>query len=301
MSGFTLRPVAPYAFEHTLQALAGFRASAVTRERLPGGFRQAWRVAAGSAPRVVTVRSSGTVERPRLEAEVDGPLDEAAREDLERVLTRALALDLDVRPLENVPDPAFTPVLEALRGYHPPRFTSPFEAACWTLVRQRTPVGFAVATMARLVETLGPRVAAGSSGFRLFPEPDDLTDAARPALLAATNNTRKVDRLVGTARAFACADPDGLWSAPYEDAYRWLLGVPGMGPWSAELVLQRALGRFERAPWTDTGALPAISRVYAAGFSIARGSARELAERYGWLQGLWLQYLKRYVYTLHLA
>ena len=301
MPSFALSPAPPLEFDHTLAALAHFPASAVTRRLQAGGFRQAWRPAPGADPRLVTVRALGTVERPRLRVGVDGTLAEGERAAIAGTLERALALDLDVRPLEQVDDPAFAPVLAALRGYHPPRFTTPFEAACWTLVRQRTPHRFAEATMARIVEALGAYAGGGDAGFRLFPEPADLGDASRPVLLAATNNTRKVDRLVAAGRAFTGIEVEWLWTASYEEGYRWLLSVPGMGPWSAEFVLQRGLGRFERVPWTDTAALEAISRVYTAGFRIARGSARELAERYGWLQGLWLQYLKRYVYTLRLA
>ncbi len=298
MASFTLSPAAPFDMAHTLAALAGFAASPVTRRPGPNAFRQAWRPDGGGRPRVVELRSLGSVDRPRLTAHVDDPLDAAEREALARTVTRSLALELDVRPLEPVADPPFRPVLSALRGYHPPRFPHPFEAACWALVRQRTPVAFAVTSMARIAAALGERLPAGGDTYSLFPEPAALAHGARRALLAATNNTRKVDRLVAAARVFLAVEDGWLLTAGYEEAYRWLLGVPGLGPWSAELVLQRALGRFERVPWTDTGALSAISRVYTPGLSIARGSARELAERYGWLQGLWLQYLKRYVFTL---
>lgn len=301
MASFILSPGAPFDMAHTLAALAGFAASPVTRRPGANAFRQAWRPDGGGRPRVVELRSLGSIDRPRLAAHVDNLLDGTEREALTRTLTRSLALALDVRPLEAVDDPPFRPVLSALRGYHPPRFTTPFEAACWALVRQRTPPSFAVASMARIAAALGERLVAGGESFQLFPEPAALAHGARPALLAATNNTRKVDRLVAAARAFLTVEDDWLLSAGYEDTYRWLLGVPGLGPWSAEFVLQRALGRFERVPWTDTGALGAISRVYTPGLSIARGSARALAERYGWLQGLWLQYLKRYVFTLAMA
>lgn len=301
MASFTLVPTAPFDMAHTLAALSGFAASPVTRRIRPDAFRQAWRPDGTARPRVAEIRSLGSVDHPRLAIDVDGRLDGADRESLARAVTRSLALALDVRPLETVDDPPFHAVLSALRGYHPPRFSSPFEAACWALVRQRTPPSFAVTSMARIASALGERLVSAGETYQLFPEPSALAHGARPALLAATNNTRKVDRLVETARAFLALERDWLPAAGYEEAYRWLLGVPGLGPWSAEFVLQRALGRFERVPWTDTGALLAISRVYAPGLSVARGSARELAERYGWLQGLWLQYLKRYVFTLALA
>jgi len=302
---FTLTPAAPFDVRHTLAALTDFASSPSTRLPMPtsDGFRlrQAWRSASGQPPCPAVIEAHGAGAGAYLKVTTETDLSAPQRAGLARAVTLGLDLELDPAPLEGVDDPAFQPVLAALRGYHPPRFTSPFEAVCWALVRQRTPRAFAVSTMVRLVELLGEHVITGSERLSVFPEPAALTDRSRPALLAATNNTRKVDRLVGAARAFATVDPEWLQRAAYQEVHAWLLTVPGAGPWTAEFVLWRGLGRFERVPWTDTAALEAISRVYTAGFTIARGSARELAERYGWLQGLWLHYLKRYVFTLELA
>ena len=59
----------------------------------------------------------------------------------------------------------------------------------------------------------------------------------------------------------------------------------------------RGLGRAERVPWTDTGLLPAVSAVYTQGLTISAGSAREIAERYGWYGGLWAHYLKTHYWN----
>ena len=133
-----------------------------------------------------------------------------------------------------------------------------------------------------------------ASALSVFPSPAALGEEARPALLAATNNLRKVDRLRGLADAFLGVDEGRLRTAPYDEVFAWLVKLPGLGPWSAEQVAWRGLGRYERTPWRDTGALSAIGAVYAGGLTPALGSARELAERYSWLQGLWLRYLKAY-------
>jgi len=215
---------------------------------------------------------------------------------LARELSWRLALDLDTNPLPTAADPPFEPVVARLTGFHPPLFSSAFAAACWTVIRQRTPAAFARASAERLVEYLGTRVASpdGACMLGAFPTPLALDDGSRPALLAATNNTRKVDRLRGIAEAFAHIDEQWLRTAAYDEVFKWLSGLPGLGPWSAEQVAWRGLGRYERVPWRDTGALDAIGAVYMGGLTPAKGTARELAERYGWLQGLWLRYLKAY-------
>jgi len=298
-----LEPTPPFDARPTLAALGGFAASPAARVLEDDAFLQAWRPPARDGhdsldPVVARVRFRGTIDRPRVDVAAAEPLGDEGRASLLEHLRAALALDVDTAALGRVDDPTFAPVYRALRGYHPPRFPTPFEAACWAVIRQRTPLAFAEASMARVVQLLGERREGFGRSFTLFPEPAAIDDDARPALLAATRNTRKVDRLVPLARAFA-AVPAGWWQgASYPEAFRRLTAMPGLGPWSAELVLLRGLGRYERMPWTDTGALPALSQLYTPGLSLARGSARELAERYGWLQGLWLLYVKRYVFTL---
>jgi len=296
---FTLAPRPPYAFEHTLAALGAFPGARASRRVASDRLLLALRPSGGpgqvNEPCVASVRSLGSVDAPRLEVTLERQVDEARRTALASALRWTLALDLEVAPLGEVDDPTFTPVARRLRGYHPPRFATPYEAACWAVVRQRTPRGFAQASMERLARLLGERLEAFGETFDLFPPVGSVDDASRPALLAATNNTRKVDRLVPLARGFAGIAPGWWEAAPYQEARARLLALPGLGPWSAEFVLLRGLGRYERTPWTDTGALPAISRLYTPGLTLARGSARELAERYGWLQGLWLLYVKRYL------
>lgn len=296
-----LHPCAPFDFVHTLAALADFPGSRVRREvdQAAGSLTQAWRI--GPTCHVVTIRSTGTTLSPALTIEATAALPDRDVDRLERTVRRALSLDADLSPLEAAADPAFEPVLRALYGYHPPRFPSPFEAACWTLVRQRTPMSYATATMERLVATLGSTSIVAGQTHTCFPVPTEVDASTRPALLGATNNVRKVERLVATAAAFATLDPEELEHAPYEEVFRELMQIHGLGRWSVEFVMLRGLGRYERTPWSDTGALAAISRVYVPGFTLARGSARELAERYRGLQGLWLTYLKRYVFTLGLA
>lgn len=293
-----LTPTAPFDFAATLAALGSFTGSPDRRDIDPVGgcLRQAWRVDGEAV--VAELRSVGALTAPALTLRVARGAPAATMDRLERVVRRDLAIDLDVDALERVADPAFVGVLERLRGYHPPRFPSPFEAACWALVRQRTPMSFATASMERLLRGLGETVREGGAVYDLFPRPCAFDDAARPALLAATNNLRKVDRLVATAARFARLDEATLERAPYDEVASLLLEAKGLGRWSVEFILWRALGRYERVPWSDTGALEAISRVYAPGMTVARGTARELAERYGRSQGLWLTYLKRFVFTL---
>ena len=209
-----------------------------------------------------------------------------------------LGLDDDLTPLYRRADPVFKGVVKTWHGYHMLRVLTPFEAACWALIQQRTPNGFAHKTMARLAESFGGSLVYEGETYTAFPEAQAMVDDPQARVLAATNNTRKTERLLHVIRAFATADETFLRAAPYGEVAAWLGSIKGLGAWSVDFIMLRGLGRFERVPWTDTGLLGAVSKVYTQGFEISLGRARELAERYGHYQGLWAHYVKTSAYSL---
>lgn len=309
--GLPITPAPPFSWRQSLAALSGFGAvpdrgrPAGSTDGSEGGWQLALRLDGG---RLVAVRlEAAPGEGPLAPDLILHVTDEGGgfadhltlgeADSIWRQLDQFLALSLELDPLVRAArtDPAFCPVERALHGFHPPRFRSAFQAACWTVVRQRTPQAFAVATMARLTQLLGD-LLPGADGvpLTLFPPPQRMAHGARAELLAATNNVRKVERLEGVAAAFARVDETQLRDADAADLLAWLRSLPGLGPWSAEQVLWRGVGRVERAAWRDTGALSAISQVYAPGLTLGRGTATGLARQYGQLQGVWLAYLKAY-------
>ena len=296
----TLRPTPPFSFERTLDFVRSFRAEPFERhpahEQIVEGALQRV-VSVKGQPVLFRVRDVGTARRPQLEcalyAQSLAPETVRAAEDRVRFF---LSLDDDLGPFYDLAarDPVFKGVAEALYGYHPFKVITPFESACWAVVQQRTPNAFAHATMRRLAEAAGGGLEWGGRVHYAFPEPQQVLAAPPGAMLAATNNTRKTERMDALVRAWAGADEAFLRRAPYDDVARWLGKIKGVGAWSIDFVMLRGLGRAERVPWTDTGLSPAISAVYTQGLTISAGAARELAERYGWCGGLWAHYLKVY-------
>lgn len=203
-----------------------------------------------------------------------------------------LGLDDDLTPLYSRADPMFKGVLETLHGYHMLKVLTPFEAACWAMVQQRTPNAFAHKTMARFAELFGSRLTVGGRTYTAFPEARAMADDPHARVLTATNNTRKTERMLSLIETFAGANETFLRYAPYGDVARWLLKIKGFGAWSVDFVMLRGLGRTDLAPWTDTGLLWAVSKIYTGGFEVSPGYTRELAERYGGEQGLWAHYVK---------
>ena len=274
--------------------LETFHADGVVKKIEDGVLTQALLVDA--EPVLFELRSTGTVEAPKLCGTVHSKtkLNKQFMAKVRSELSFYLGLDDDLAPFYKLAnkDDVFQPILERLYGFHLVKFPSVFAATCWALVTQRTPNSFAFKTMQALADYLGETIKADSS-YTTFPTAQDfLQRGAAEQILAATNNTRKTERLLPLARDFLKADRAFLRTASYDDVYKWLKALPGLGDWSVQYIMLRGLGRVERTPWTDTWLLEAISRVYTEGLSISKGDAKKLAEGYGWYQGWWVHYMK---------
>lgn len=290
----TLSPTPPFDFRHTLEFLRGFKADGLHKEIRGNTLTQAFRVLGENV--LVRLEPTGTATRPELtctlfaNVKLSQELIDATRDRL----CFYLSLEDNLRPFYSIAekDDAFRPIIEKLYGYHQVKFATPFTAACWALVTQRTPNPFAYKTMQRLSESLGDKLEHEGICYTIFPEPQAFLFDATDEILEATNNTRKTERLLDVASAFATVDEHFLRSAPYEEVAKWLKFIKGFGAWSVDYLMLRALGRSERTPWTDMWLLGAISKVYTGGLTISRGDARRLAETYGWYQGYWVHYLR---------
>jgi DNA-3-methyladenine glycosylase II len=287
-----LTPKAPFDFQHTLTFLEDYKADGIYRKIMGQELRFAMTVL--GKPVAFFVKSMGTLKRPRLELtlhakKLDDDIIKAAKEQL----IFYLSLDDDFSAFYKLAekDDAFKPVLKGLYGYHQVKFPSIFTSVCWALVTQRTPNSFAYLTMQHFCELLGDAITVDGERYTTFPEAHKFL-RARDKVLFATNNTRKTDRLMEIVKAYITLDETFLKTAPYEEVMRVVKKLKGLGQWSADYILLRGLGRYERSPWTDTVIIDTISKIYTGGFRISDGDARKLAEPYGWYQGLWVHYLK---------
>ena len=300
MTSLTLLPKAPFDFGHTLTFLEEHKANGIVRKILENELRFAMNIS--GKPVSFFVKSMGTPKKPRLELTLHAKKlnDDIIRQAKEQLIFY-LSLDDDLTPFYKLADKdeAFKPVLRKLYGYHQVKFPSIFTSVCWALVTQRTPNSFAYLTMQRFCELLGDAITVDGERYTTFPEAKRFLDSrglnARDKVLIATNNTRKTDRLMEIAKAYTSVDENYLKRASYDEALRTVKKLKGLGQWSAEYVLLRGLGRYERTGWTDTVILESISQIYTGGFRISEGDAKKLAEYYGWYQGLWFHYVKVFV------
>lgn len=161
---------------------------------------------------------------------------------------RMLSLDLDGVAFAAVAeaDPVVGRLWRRHPGLRPVLFGSPYEAACWAVVCHRLRIAQAARLTGRLIERYGVPVEVGGVVLPAFPAPGALRDLDRATGLSDA----KLRRLeaIGRAALDGALDAGLLRSMTREDALAHVRQLPGIGPFSAELVVARGAGHPDLFP-----------------------------------------------------
>jgi DNA-3-methyladenine glycosylase II len=183
-------------------------------------------------------------------------------------------------------DPPFAALVRVLHGLHQVRFLGLEDITAYSVMMQRASIARAVGYKRKFLERFGHRVEVGDRTLRAMPSLAELATLDGADIGAAIGHRPKGERIAEVARGVAAIGERYLREAPYEDAKRALLAIPGVGPFSAGAILLRGLGR--------TDELPSLEMFEDEGRAIY-GRAwhpRAIAKRYGDQIGYWSFYLK---------
>jgi AraC family transcriptional regulator, regulatory protein of adaptative response / DNA-3-methyladenine glycosylase II len=186
---------------------------------------------------------------------VEAAFELSALRDLSMAVARCRRLlDLDSDPMaidrHLGSDPVLAPLVRARPGLRVAGSAEPHETAMLTVIGQQISTAAARTIATRLVD----RLAGGLPGLgqpgptRVFPPAAAVADADLDGLGMPR-------RRAATLRTLARALSDGTLTLDVGcdrvEARRRLLGLPGIGPWTVDYVLLRALGDPDAWPGTD--------------------------------------------------
>src|SRR4051794_11165612 len=210
-----------------------------------GPLRLAFPVEGGGPSVGVAVRQR---EDGAVVADVAGDLPERLPEQLARILS----LDVDGTGFTAVR--ATDPVVDHLAGRYPGLrpvcFFSPYEAACWAVLAQRSSRVVAAGLKEGLAQRYGTHHRVEGVDLFAFPAPQVLWGVAHDLPVPEV----KRHRLQGLAAAALDGRLDGgrLRALPAEVARAEVQDLPGMGPFSADLVVIRGAGAPDVFPCAES-------------------------------------------------
>lgn len=188
---------------------------------------------------------------------IDGDPDVAAAN-----VARILSLDVDGSGFAEVGDR--DPVIARLQadrpGLRPVGFHTPYEAAAWAVLSQRTRMTQAAATRSRIAAEHGTVHHIHDEVLHAFPPPAVLADVVED--LSVTRTKRQRLAAVGTAAMDGRLDTIRLLAPQTDEALDHLRAIDGIGPFSAELVLLRGAMAPDVAPTRERRLLAAVARLY---------------------------------------
>ena len=206
---------------------------------------------------VVAAWSTAGAVRLRAEA----PSRETAAYAVER-MRFALGVDHDVAPFQRQfrSDRLLGPIVRRMPWLRPRRFADPFQALAWAITEQLIETERAFAIQRRLAWRYGRRSACGT----LVDAPSSTTLAGRsqPELQACDLSAGRSHALIRAAREVAAGRVD---LAQHEPAWRRLIRISEVGPWTLQKLAVHGQGRDDQLPAGDLAYIKLVGRLAGLG------------------------------------
>lgn len=289
---FLLTALQPFSLERTVAALRR-RPSSLTDILEDGEYRRV--ITLGGCPRPLAVRQCGeTMVHVR---GLDGPLTESERDEAAAALDRMLGLSFDLSPIQAAvrSDERLARIMAQVPGMKPPRFDSLWTAFLCVVPFQQVSLDSGIAVLNRLVSQLGPLCEWDGRACYGFPSAERIATTDPEVLRRCGLSQAKVRTLMGAAERIVSGEltEQAIEHLDDADAVQMLTRLPGIGPWSAHIILLRGFRRLSIFPAGDSGASGTLAKLLRLDPARAETESHAIAATLGPWKG--------YLYFLLLA
>jgi len=247
---------------------------------------------------LATLRASGTVDVPEVSAELesDHEISGADEQKCRQLLNILLGTKLDLRSFyrKAKTDEIMKDITQKLKGLKVPSTTTVFEALVDSIVEQQISLSVAHVLEVNLIKKYGDHLDLESGVYYAYPTPRALARAEIRDLRDRGLSTRKAEYIRNVSEMIVEGKLDLEILKKCSDANRIieeLDNIKGIGVWTAELTVVRAMQKYDVIPADDLGLRRVISHFYFKGEKVNADVAREIAKKWGKWKGLASFYL----------
>ena len=279
----SIKPVPPFNFELTAGYHTYFQSRYGTDTMEDGVYRRL--IDLDDKLVLASVRSIGTLEAPELALELQGP--KLSPDDVETATNRVswlLGADQSLAPFYELgrADQAMAGLVEQFYGLHLPHTASVFEALVLAVLGQQISTNVARIIRTLLIETFGPSAEFDGETYYAFPRPASIW-ASSPAELHTMKLTQRKSEYVH-GLAGSALDPEMglecLEELTDREIVEKLVALRGVGMWTAQWALIRAVGRPDALPLGDLALRRVVSRLFMDGEDVNDAKVEEIAQRW---------------------
>ena len=294
-------PVAPFDFELTAGYHTYFQGRYGSDSLTDGVYRRLLDLDGNLV--LASVRSLGSVEAPELAVELQS--QRLNSQDIKKATEQVawlLGTGQDLGPFYQAAqqDTPLSAIVKQYHGLHLPHTASVYEAVVLAILGQQIATNVARIIRTLIIETHGPTQVFDGEDFYTFPRPETLGGLSIEELRGMKLSQRKAEYVQGISLAAKDYSPDfspdgfeSLHRMSDEDAVASMVALRGLGIWTAQWVLIRALGRPDALPLGDLALRRVVSRVYFEGVGINDAQLGEFAQRWS----PWRAYATVYLFT----
>ncbi|MQG15102.1 MAG: DNA-3-methyladenine glycosylase 2 family protein [SAR202 cluster bacterium] len=279
----SIKPVPPFNFELTAGYHTYFQSRYGTDTMEDGVYRRL--IDLDDKLVLASVRSIGTLEAPELALELQG--SELSPDDVESATDRVswlLGVDQGLAPFYELgrADQAMAGLVEQFYGLHLPHTASVFEALVLAVLGQQISTNVARIIRTLLIETFGPSAEFDGETYYAFPRPASIW-ASSPAELHTMKLTQRKSEYVH-GLAGSALDPEMglecLEELTDREIVEKLVALRGVGMWTAQWALIRAVGRPDALPLGDLALRRVVSHLFMDGEDVNDAKVEEIAQRW---------------------
>ncbi len=276
-------PEPPYDFDASASFAVYGRGRYAADSLADGVFSRALEI--GGKTVALSVRSVGEVERPRIEARLEG--DRMSSEEESKVVgvaVRLVGAQSSLIEFHNAVegDDPMAEFAGRFRGLGIAQSASPFEGLALSILGQQISNEVARALRDLLVDTLGKVISVKGVDYRAFPSPAAIAEAGIDELRGMKLSARKAEYISGIAESVASGslDLNALAVLPDDSIVEELVKLRGVGPWTAHWLLIRAFDRPDGFPEGDLALQRSLGALYNGGKRLTADEAVDLSARW---------------------
>jgi DNA-3-methyladenine glycosylase II len=278
---FSVHPLVPFQLEATVWAL---RRRSINAVDVWSGEVYRRVLTIDGKPVLVAVTQRATV----LDVTLTGTdLSPAVQQNVTTVLERLLGINVDLSEFYTfaVRYARLNQLVAPFRGFKPPRFATVFEGLVNGITCQQLSLAAGITFLNRLAERYGQE---SRRGLHAFPRPEDLAHLHAADLRPLGFSGNKARSIIGIAQAIVEGDLDleELDRLSNKECFERLVALYGVGRWTAEYVLLRALGRTNVFPGDDVGARNNLERWLRLGKKLDYNSVQHVLHQWKDFGGL---------------